>query len=495
MEQNAEVGILEKARREPVKVSLQDNVEYLRDALGVDKSFDVIQLDVEYAEREMALYLVDGFVKDDILHYLMKMLAGLDAAQLEGDALSRLIKTYIPYVEVETTDDLDKVVDMVLAGPTALVVDGIDEVILIDARTYPVRGPQEPDIERVVRGSRDGFVETLVFNTALTRRRIRDRTLRMEYMQVGRRSKTDVVVSYIEDIADPDMVKKIKESISKIDTDGLPMAEKSIEEFISGRHWNPYPMVRYTERPDTAATHLYEGHVCIIVDGSPSVIITPTTFWHHLQHAEEYRNKPLVGAYLRFVRFLAVWASIFLLPLWYLFAIEPQLLPDALSYVGPNETGELPLVFQFLMIELGLDMLRMAAIHTPSALATALGLVAALMIGQVAVEVGLFINEVILYLAIAAIGTFSTPSYEMSLANRLIRIGLLISTSIFHTYGYVVGIMLMIIMLARMKSFGVPYLWPFIPFNLRAFRDVLLRSPIPLKNRRPRFLHPKDPDR
>lgn len=486
---------MEKVRREPVKVSLKENIEYLREALGVEKSFDVIQLDVEYAEREMALYLVDGFVKDDILHYLMKMLAGLDAGQLEGDTLSRLIKTYIPYVEVETTDDLNKVVDMVLAGPTALVVDGVDDVILIDARTYPVRGPQEPDIERVVRGSRDGFVETLVFNTALTRRRIRDRTLRMEYMQVGRRSKTDVVVSYIEDIADPEMVQKVKDSISKIDTDGLPMAEKSIEEFISGRHWNPYPMVRYTERPDTAATHLYEGHVCIIVDGSPSVIITPTTFWHHLQHAEEYRNKPLVGAYLRFVRFLAVWASIFLLPLWYLFAVEPQLLPDALSYIGPNETGQLPLVIQFLMIELGLDMLRMAAIHTPSALATALGLVAALMIGQVAVEVGLFINEVILYLAIAAIGTFSTPSYEMSLANRLIRIALLIATSIFHTYGYVAGIMLLIIMLARMKSFGVPYLWPFIPFNLRAFRDVLLRSPIPLKNRRPRFLHPKDPDR
>lgn len=486
---------MEQVRREPVKVSLKENIAYLREALGVEKSFDVIQLDVEYAEREMALYLVDGFVKDDILHYLMKMLAGLDKDQLEGDTLSRLIKTYIPYVEVETSDDLNKVVDMVLAGPTALVVDGVDKAILIDARTYPVRGPQEPDIERVVRGSRDGFVETLVFNTALTRRRIRDRTLRMEYMQVGRRSKTDIVVSYIEDIADPEMVEKIKESLSKIDTDGLPMAEKSIEEFISGRHWNPYPMVRYTERPDTAATHLYEGHVCIIVDGSPSVIITPTTYWHHLQHAEEYRNKPLVGAYLRFVRFLAVWASIFLLPLWYLFAVEPQLLPDALSYIGPNETGQLPLVAQFLMIEVGLDMLRMAAIHTPSALATALGLVAALMIGQVAVEVGLFINEVILYLAIAAIGTFSTPSYEMSLANRLIRIGLLIATSMFHTYGYVIGIVLLIIMLSRMKSFGVPYLWPFIPFNLRAFRDVLVRSPIPLKNRRPRFLHPKDPDR
>jgi stage V sporulation protein AF len=390
---------------------------------------------------------------------------------------------------------LDKVADMVLAGPTALAVDGVSEIILIDARTYPVRGPQEPDTERVVRGSRDGFVETLVFNTALTRRRIRDRTLRMEYMQVGRRSQTDIVICYIEDIADPDMVKKVKDSISKIDTDGLPMGEKTIEEFISGRHWNPFPTVRYTERPDTAATHIYEGHVCIIVDGSPSVLITPTTFWHHLQHAEEYRNKPLVGAYLRMVRFMAVWTSLFLLPLWYLFAVRPELLPEKLSYIGPNDPGQIPLFLQFFIIEIGIDVLRMAAIHTPTSLATALGLVAALMIGQVAVEVGLLTNEVILYLAIAAIGTFATPSYEMSLANRLVRLFLLVMTAAFQLYGFLIGIVLFIIMLARMKSFGVPYLWPFIPFNLRAFRDVLVRSPIPLKNRRPRILNPQDPDR
>jgi stage V sporulation protein AF len=478
-----------------VSKNLRENIHFLRNELGVDKSFDVIQLDVEYAEREMALYLVDGFVKDDILHYLMKVLADLTKEQIETNTLEKLLKTYIPYVEVETSDDLNKVVDTVLAGPTALVVDGVDKVILIDARTYPVRGPQEPDIERVVRGSRDGFVETLVFNTALTRRRIRDRTLRMEYLQVGRRSKTDIVVCYIEDIADPEYVKMVKDSISKIDTDGLPMAEKTVEEFVAGRHWNPYPMVRYTERPDTAATHLYEGHVCIIVDGSPSVLITPTTFWHHMQHAEEYRNKPLVGAYLRLVRFIAVWASLFLLPLWYLFAVQPNLLPDAISYVGPNDPGKVPLFVQFLIVEIGIDVLRMAAIHTPSAIATALGLVAGLMIGQVAVEVGLLTNEVMLYLAIAAIGTFATPSYEMSLANRIVRICLLAVTAIFHTPGFIIGIFLWILALSRMKSFGVPYLWPFIPFNARAFRDVILRSPIPLKNRRPKVLHPQDPDR
>lgn len=484
-----------KSIQHPVVQNIEDNLSYLNETLAVDKSFDVIRLDVVYASRKMALFLVDGFAKDDILHYLMKILLDLKKEDLEPDPLEKLLKTYIPYVEVEATDDLDKVVDMVLSGPTALIVDGIEKAILIDARTYPVRGPQEPDMERVVRGARDGFVETIVFNTALTRRRVRDRSLRMEYMSIGRRSKTDVVVCYIEDIANDQFVKEVKESLTKIDTDGLPMAEKSIDEFISGQYWNPYPTMRYTERPDTAAAHLYDGHVLVFVDGSPSALITPSTFWHHLQHAEEYRNKPLIGAYMRIVRFLAVWASLFILPLWYFFAENPDYLPPILSYIGPNEVGHIPLILQFLIIEIGLDMLRMAAIHTPSSLATALGLVAALMIGGVAVEVGLFSNEVILYLSIAAIGTFATPSYELSLANRMIRLALLLATAIFGLYGFVIGFTLFILLLVRMQSLGVPYLWPFIPFSYRSLRDVIFRVPIPLKNRRPKALHPKDPDR
>nr|WP_019242560.1 MULTISPECIES: spore germination protein [Bacillus] len=478
-----------------VSKHIEDNLTYLNDAMAVDKSFDVIRLDVVYANRKMALFLIDGFVKDDILHYLMKVLLELNEGDLDPDPLEKLLKTYIPYVEVEATDNLDQVIDSVLAGPTALIVDGIDRAILIDARTYPVRGPQEPDMERVVRGARDGFVETLVFNTALTRRRVRDRTLRMEYMAIGRRSKTDVVVCYIEDIANSHFVRDVKESLEQIDTDGLPMGEKSIDEFITGQYWNPYPIMRYTERPDTTAAHLYDGHVIVFVDGSPSALITPSTFWHHLQHAEEYRNKPLVGAYLRLVRFLAVWASIFILPLWYFLAENPTFLPASLSYIGPNEVGHIPLIFQFLIIEVGLDMLRMAAIHTPSSLATALGLVAALMIGGVAVEVGLLSNEVILYLSMAAIGTFATPSYELSLANRLIRLALLLSTAIFGLPGFVIGITIFILLLINMKSLGVPYMWPFIPFSYRALRDVIIRAPMPLKNRRPKALHPKDPDR
>lgn len=475
--------------------NFDEDIAYLKNRLAVDKSFDLIFLDLHYAGRKIGLFLVDGFGKDDIMLFLMKFLSDMEPEELEEHPLDKLLQKYIPYVELGKTDDLEQVVDQVLSGPTALVVEGVPEVIMIDSRTYPVRGPEEPDMERVVRGSRDGFVETIIFNCALIRRRVRDSSLRMEYLQVGRRSKTDISLCYLEEIADPHIVERIKHALNMIDTDGLPMAEKTLEEFVGGRHWNPYPTVRYTERPDTAAAHLYEGHVLVIVDGSPSVIITPCTFWHHLQHAEEYRNKPLVGAYLRLVRFLAVWASLFILPLWYLFALNPELLPPQLSYIGPSEMGTVPLIAQILIIELGMDMLRMAAIHTPTSLGTALGLVAAILIGDVAVKVGLFVPEIILYFAIAAIGTFSTPSYELSLANRLVRIGLIVLTALLGIPGFMIGLLAYILLLLRMQSFNVPYMWPFIPFNYRGMRDVLIRAPMPLKNRRPTILHPEDPDR
>jgi len=275
----------------------------------------------------------------------------------------------------------------------------------------------------------------------------------------------------------------------------LPMGDKTIEEFIFGHNYNPYPMVRYTERPDVAASHLLEGHVIIMVDGSPSVMISPTTFWHHMQHAEEYRQKPLVGLVLRIVRYLAVWASIFLIPLWYLLATNEQFRPEALGFIGAEESGTIPLYIQFLAAEVGIEMLRMAAIHTPNALATALGLVAALLIGDVAINVGLFSPEVVLYLAVAAVGTFATPSYEMSLANRIIRVGLLIVTAIFGGPGFIVGTTIWLLMLVHLKPLDTPYMWPFIPFNSRALKDVLFRVPIPTKKQRPQAIHPNDPDR
>lgn len=474
---------------------LEENVAFLRDALGIGKSFDVIHRELEFAGRKFGLFFVDGFAKDDVMNIITIHLSKLERENLTPDAVNKLMHTYIGYLEVDKVKEMDKIISSVLAGPLVLVMDGSDEALVIDARTYPARSPDEPDIERVVRGARDGFTETLIFNTALTRRRIRDASLRMEYMQIGTRSKTDIAVSYLEDVADKELVQEIKERLQKIEIDGLPMAEKTIEEFIFQKNWNPFPMVRYTERPDVAAIHLMEGHVLIYTDTSPSVMITPTTFFHHVQHAEEYRQKPIVGAYLRWIRFVAMLASVFLLPLWMLVVFEPELLPEELKYIGPNKMGNIPLLIQILFAEIGIDVLRMAAIHTPSSLATALGLIAALMIGQVAVEVGLLTNEVILYLSIAAIGTFATPSYEFGLAARLVRLSLVIAVAFFHLPGLIVGVMGWLALLMFTKSLNTPYMWPLFPLNIRALQDIVVRSPVPAQHKRSRILNPEDPTR
>ncbi|WP_062046380.1 spore germination protein [Bacillus sp. JCM 19034] len=480
---------------EKVTVHYEQNIDYVKKELAVDDNFDIIHLELEHGGRKMSLFLVDGFGKDIALTQVQKHLAKLTVDDLKVKPLDKLVKHSIPYVEIETSDDLDEVIDQVLSGPAALFVEGVERVILIDTREYPVRGPAEPDTEKVIRGARDGFVETLVLNAALVRRRVRDRTMRVEYVQAGRRSKSDMAIVYIGDIADQHFVKKLRKRLKKIDTDGFPMADKSVEEYIFGHSLNPYPLVRYTERPDVAATHLLEGHVLIMVDGSPSVMITPASFWHHLQHAEEYRQKPLVGAIHRLIRYIAVGASIFLLPIWYLLATHQQFVPEALNFIGEQETGEITLFIQFIIAEIGIEMLRMAAIHTPSALATALGLVAAILIGEVAIQVGLFSPEVVLYLAAVAVGSYATPSYELSLANRIVRLALLVLTAAFGLGGFIIGITLWLLLLVGYKGLGVPYLWPFIPFDAHAFSEVLIRKAMPYKKRRPNILHPNDPDR
>lgn len=483
---------------EQVKVSkkLEINIDWLSRELGVGKSFDVICREISFAGKDAALFFVDGFAKDQIMMYVLRSLALVKREDLAPDTFKKLLKQYINYIEVETTDDLHEVVDKVLAGPIALVVDGIEEVIIIDAREYPVRGLEEPDLERVVRGSRDGFVETIVFNTALIRRRIRDPKLRTEILQAGQRSKTDICVVYIEDIANPELVEQVKEKIKAIKMDGLPMAEKSVEELIApGSNWNPYPTVRYTERADVAAVHLLEGHVLVIVDTSPSVMILPATFFHHVQHAEEFRQSPAVGFFQRWVRYVGIFLALIGVPLYLLVSMHPELLPPALKFLGPSKVGKIGLMWQFLFAEFGINLMRMAAIHTPSALATALGLIAAVLIGQVAIDIGLFAPETVLYLSVAAVGTFATPSFELGMANTLARIVLIVVTGLFGVPGFAIGVLGLLAFLAMTKSFGVPYLWPLIPFNFQAMKSILLRPPIPIQNTRPSILRPIDRSR
>ncbi|MEX2105190.1 MAG: spore germination protein, partial [Bacilli bacterium] len=286
-----------QSKQIPISKKLEENKKLLEEKLGIGVSFDVIYRDMRFAGRDFAIIYLNGFAKDNITTVILKELADLKREDLAPSPIEHLVKTFIPHIQVETVDTLDQLIGKLLTGQVAIMVDQTEKTILVDAKEYPSRTPQEPDTERVVRGSRDGFTETILTNTVLTRRRIRDPQLRMEIMQVGRRSKTYICIGYLKDVADPALVETIRKKLKQIQVDGLPMAEKSVEEFIVGKNWHPFPLVRYTERPDVAATHILEGHVIIYVDTSPSVMITPTTYFHDVQHAEEYRQNPVIGGY------------------------------------------------------------------------------------------------------------------------------------------------------------------------------------------------------
>lgn len=479
-----------------VAKSLDQNVAFLKERLGAGESFDILYRVVEFAGKRAAFFYVNNLVPQVQMTILMHYWDDLKREDLSVDALHKFFHRHADTIQLSTTRSMEKVETFILSGPVVLFLDGVDEALILDVRTYPVRSIEEPELEKVVRGSRDGFVETMSFNAVLIRRRLRDPNLRMEIMQVGKRSHTDVVVSYIKDIANPDLVQAIKDRIKRIDIDGVPMAERALSEMLGIKNnWNPFPQVRYTERPDVAAIHLLEGHVLILVDTTASVLITPATFWHHLQHAEDYHDTPMVGTFIRWVRYLGVFASVFLTPLWLLFALHPSLLPPSLAFIGPSKVGKIPLLGQFLIADIAIDMIRSATLHIDTALATTVGIVAAVVVGQFAAQIGLLAPEVIIYTAVAAVGTFMTPSYELSMANRLVRLVLLVLTGLLGLPGLIVGTLAVFILLVTSRSFGVPYLWPLIPFSWPALQAVLLRSPISVSNIRPSALHPLDATR
>jgi stage V sporulation protein AF len=476
----------------PIPESLQEIEHYMKQRVGLGVSFDFGVRKLKILKKDVHFYWITGLCDTQFIIETVEELVRInDHEKLSAD-LFKIVENRLVNQSVSPIKTLDEMVTQVLSGLIVVVVEGANTALAVDVRSYPGRSPQEPDTEKVVRGSRDGFVENIVINTALTRRRIRDERLRFEIMKVGERSKTDIAIGYINDIADPDLVNILRKELKAIKIDGIPMADKTIEEFILKQGFNPYPLVRYTERADVAAAHLLEGHVVIYVDTSPSVIIAPTTYFHHVQHAEEFREAPVMGTFVRWSRFLGILTSIFLLPLWLLFVLEPSLLPDKLSFIGPNEQTNIPIVVQILLADFGLEFLKIAAIHTPTPLSTAMGLIAAVLIGQIAIEVGLFVPEVILYVAVAGIGTFTTPSYELSVANKIGRIVLIILVSIFHTPGFVIGSTLLFIHLVTTRTLNTPYFWPFLPFEPKGFLQIIFRRAVPGSILRPSIVHPRN---
>ncbi|NMO96922.1 spore germination protein [Paenibacillus lemnae] len=478
--------------KDEIPTNMKDLKKTLDEVMGLNLSFDIILREMVIGGKETGILFVNGLINADVTTLILNRLTLLSPEDLENHALNAIKNQYIPYVQVSETNKLSVAINESLTGQSAIFVEGEGRAIILDTRTYPSRSPDEPQIERVVRGSRDGFTETLLTNINLVRRRVRDPGLHCEIIKVGRRTQTDVGLVFIDDIVDRVQVEAIRDKIQKLDLEGLPLADKQLEEAIVNRGWHPYPLVRYSERPDVVASHLLEGRVVVMVDTSPSVMIMPTTFFDLCQHAEENRQTPFMGTYLRWIRFGGIFASMFLLPLWMLLVVHPELKPPLLEILGPQENAKLPIIMQFLIIEFGVDLMRLAAVHTPTPLSSAMGLIAAILIGDIAVKTGFFVNEVVLYMAVAAIGMFATPSYELGLANRAFRLVLLIAVALFGVKGFVIGTTLLILLLATHRSYNSSYLWPFIPFSAKSMGEVLLRKPLLYSRKRPSLNKTRD---
>lgn len=440
-----------------------------------ENTFDICIKDIAIKNLPTLTIYVSGLVNGESFAEMLTNLQREQPEEIEDEVA--YFNAHFNYHGKEEATSMDDFLLGILSGRVGFVTSS-GYCFLAEFREYPGRSPEEPDNEKVIRGSRDGFAENVIQNTALIRRRIRSTNLRYQMHQITTESKTDVVIAYMDNLVNDEHLQWIVERVGQIQHDGLTMADKSLEEWIFKQKFHPLPFVRYSERPDIVAAHLLEGHIAIIVDTSPSVMLMPVTMFHLLQHAEEYRQAPLIGTMMRMLRYIAVLLSFVLLPLWYLFATNEALLPDQLSFIGLNEEGKIPLFLQIIFADIGIEYLRIAAIHTPTPLSTAMGLIAGIIIGQIAIDVGLFSSEVVLYTAITAIFTFAIPNYELSISVKVFRIMLLTATALFGINGFFIGIFIIFSYLCSLKPMNVPYLWPFVPFFPKALLRVLIRFPM-----------------
>lgn len=469
-----------------VATSYEENVQFLNETLGVGKTFDLIFKEFEVRGRRYAVYYVNGFGQD-LLQF--QILRELTEGHLGPDPEKALKERRFSYPPLTTTKDLDAFVFQILSGPMGVIVEGSDEALILDTRKYPDRSPSEPDTERVIMGPRDSFIETLLFNCALIRRRMRDPRLRFELFQIGRHTKVDVAIGYVEGYTSEDFVQAVRERLQAIDVAGVAMAEETVEENLGKHPWNPFPVVRVTERPDVAAENLLEGRVAIMVDTSPMVIVAPMTYLSHLHHPEDYHVSPATGTFLRWISLGALVVGTWLTPVWLVLALHP--LP-ALKMIGPSKPPTYPLLAQLLVAEFGIDVIRRSVLNSPSIIATSMSILAAVILGQLATKAKIFTPEVLVYSAVVAIALFAVPSLQLGMAHRLVRIVLLILGGLFSWWGLAAGFVAMSAVLLSTSSFGIPYLWPLIPLDVASLTSILIRQPLTFSRKGPKaILHLK----
>lgn len=455
--------------------NINENIEEIKRVLPIDKSFDLVDRRIKVGSLEGYIVFVDGFCKDEVMYYIISHLQQLDTNISSIDA----INNELAYIEVDTFRDDVKLKKAVLSGNVALVIDNSSIGILLDVREYPVRSVGETEIEKITRGSKDSFVETVIFNTALVRRRIRDENLIFEIHEVTTRAKTDVVIGYLDDRVDKELLENIKNKLRGINLESLVMNEKTIEEILFDKKWyNVFPQAKYTQRPDISASQLLEGNIIIMVDTSPTVMILPTTLFSFTQYIEDYFENSLIGTYTRILRIFAILNALFLTPLWLLFAKNPELVNESFKFILPDKDPSVPFLTQFILLTLSFDILAMATLHAGSSISSTFGFIGGLLIGELGITLGYFSEETVFLSVITLISGHCVPNKELESTIKMSKWILLISVGVFGTMGFIISLLIIFLLAFTTKTLvkEKPYLWPVIPFDKKACKNSFIRS-------------------
>ena len=460
-------------------VDFDTRTAQLDDLLGVGRNFDMVGREVSVGGRRARLWVVNGYAEDALIERMIGRLLAVGSLKGVPD-LAAFLAAYVTVPDAAAVTEVHDMVMGVFAGKTLLVIDGYDGGILLDAKEYPTRSVQEPDTSKVLRGSHDGFVESIMANAALLRRRIRDPALTLERHQVGGRSQTDVALVYMAGEANEKYLEQLRQKLKAIDVGSISMSQESVAECIVPKQWwNPFPKIRYTERPDVATASIMEGSILLMIDNTPSVMLLPTTLFSFAEEINDYYFPPLIGTYLRIIRLVVLFLTVFITPLWYLLVKNGDVLPGELEFLLVEDEYFVPLIVQLLLVELIVDILNLASLNTPDALSNSFSMLGALILGDFAVQARWLVPEVLVYMAFVAVAGYAQHSYEMGYACKLVRMVLLILIWLWDSWGFAIGVIGAVVLIASTRTVvGKGYLYPLIPFNGKKLMRLLRRRPI-----------------
>lgn len=481
---------MEEHIREEIYQKTSQNMLYVKELFK--NASDVVFREFNIGSFSGGLVYIDGMADKNLLNdFLLEPL--MENAN-ESTTPQQLKDKIIAISDMKEIKKLSDGINAVLAGETLVFIDDLGAAFTIANRSWPNRGIGEPSGETVIRGSREGFTETIRFNTALVRRRIRDTRLKVEPSQVGKRSKTDMVIMYIDDVVNKEVLDELKLRLKEIDIDAV-LDSGYIEQYIEDSSSTPFPQVQSTERPDVIAAALYEGRVAIFVDNSPFALIVPAVLADFFQSPDDYYNRWMSGSVVRIIRLFAIVASL-VLPAFYVAVTtyHTGLIPTKLAYAIAASREGVPFAayVEALLMEAALAFLIEAIIKLPKPVGSTIGIVGGLIIGQSAVSAGLVSPIMVIVLGLTAITTFLIPNYTVTTAFSYFRILFIFMAAIMGLYGIMLGVIFLLIHLTRIESFGIPYLAPAVEWATRDLKDLFIRMPLKTFKERPEFLKPGD---